>query len=159
MVSERKESPKRRKIYVGLGATALVIAVVGIWFWPKPAIIPGDASDPDQVAFGSRVYGRICANCHGTGLDGQLGWQEPMKDGTRLAPAHNTEGETWRLSDEALFDVVKFGGDYLNPDGGTSRMPAFEQKLTDGEIWSVIAFIKSSWPTDLQDAQKNAATD
>ena len=78
-----------------------------------------------------------------------------MQDGTRLAPAHNTNGETFHHSDEDLFQVVKFGGDYLKPDGGTSRMPAFEKKLTDDEIWSVIAFIKSNWPVDLQKAQQN----
>ena len=118
---------------------------------------PGDAKDVDQVAFGSRVYGRICANCHGSGLDGQLGWQQPLKDGTKLAPAHSKDGETWRKTDGTLFEVVKFGGETLKPDGKVSRMPSFEEKLTDAEIWAVIAFIKSTWPEDVQDAQRKAA--
>ncbi|MDH3660688.1 MAG: c-type cytochrome [Alphaproteobacteria bacterium] len=135
------------------------LAAGGSWYLHEGAIIPGDASDLDQVAFGSRVYGRICANCHGAELDGQLGWEEPLRDGTRLAPAHSTDGETWRMADETLFDVVKLGGQTLKPDGGVSRMPGFAEKLTDDEIWAVIAFMKSTWPADVQDAQQNAAMD
>lgn len=138
---------------VAIGATA---AGAYLYFQDGDRI-PGDVSDLDQVAFGSRVYSRICANCHGTELDGQLGWEKPLKDGTRLAPAHSAEGETWRRSDEDLFEVVKFGGETLKPDGGVSRMPGFGGKLTDGEIWAVIAFIKSTWPTNVQETQRNAS--
>ncbi|MGI9419173.1 MAG: c-type cytochrome [Geminicoccaceae bacterium] len=149
----------------GLALPALMVLAVGaiaaggFWYFQDDAVIPGDASDLDQVAFGSRVYSRICANCHGAELDGQLGWQDPLKDGTRLAPAHSTEGETWRRTDETLFEVVKFGGESLKPDGKVSRMPGFEKKLTDDEIWAVIAFIKSTWPADIQESQQNAAVD
>lgn len=136
-----------------------VIAVGGFWFFQNDTVLPGDATDLDQVAFGSRVYSRICANCHGAELDGQLGWEKPLKDGTRLAPAHSTDGETWRHADENLFEVVKFGGETLKPDGKVSRMPGFEEKLTDDEIWAVIAFIKSTWPADVQETQKNAAAE
>lgn len=156
---EAESRTRIRCVGLGVGAACASALIAGTWFWQGRALIPGDATDQDQVAFGGRVYGRICANCHGSGLDGQLGWQQPMKDGTRLAPAHNTEGETWHHSDKTLFEVVKFGGDYLKQDGTTSRMPAFENKLTDDEIWSVIAFIKSSWPADLQKAQQKAETD
>ena len=110
------------------------------------------------MAFGSRVYGRICANCHGTELDGQLGWEEPLKDGTRLAPAHSADGGTWKHSDDSLFNVVKFGGESMKPDGGVSRMPGFDKKLTDEEIWAVIAFIKSTWPNSVQEQQRGKST-
>lgn len=138
-----------------IGAITILSSAAAVWYWQGQTIIPGDASDPEQVAFGSRVYGRICSSCHGSNLDGQLGWQQPLKDGTRLAPAHNTDGETFHHSDKNLFRVVKFGGDYLKPESGQSRMPAFEKKLTDDEIWSVIAYIKSNWPVELQEAQQN----
>lgn len=140
----------------------LLIGAVGAgaaWHFQSGKVVPGDATDLDQVAFGSRIYSRICANCHGTELDGQLGWEKPLKDGTRLAPAHSSEGETWRRGDDALFDVVKDGGETLKPDGGVSRMPGFGDKLTEHEIWAVIAFIKSTWPSTVQEAQKNAAAD
>lgn len=140
---------------VAIGA----IAAGAYGYLREDVVIPGDASDLDQVAFGSRVYSHICANCHGTKLDGQLGWQEPLKDGTRLAPAHSVKGETWRLSDGDLFNIVRDGGETLKPDGGVSRMPGFGEKLTVDEIWAVIAFIKSTWPTDVQESQQNASMD
>lgn len=137
----------------GLGAVAAAAA----WYMQDRTAIPGDPADLDQVAFGSRIYARICANCHGAELDGQLGWEQPLKDGTRLAPAHSAEGETWQRSDDLLFEVVKVGGETLKPDGGVSRMPGFGEKLTADEIWAVIAFIKSTWPTSVQEAQHGAS--
>lgn len=155
----RDNRSRRRFVVPALLVGAVGASVVGaVWHFQSEMMIPGDATDLDQVAFGSRVYGRICANCHGAGLDGQLGWEEPLKDGTRLAPAHSTEGETWRRTDETLYEVVKFGGETLMPDGGVSRMPGFGEKLTDDEIWAVIAFIKSTWPTNVQEVQQNAST-
>ena len=47
----------------------------------------------------------------------------------------------------------------MNPDGGVSRMPGFGAKLTDDEMWAVIAFIKSTWPSDVQEAQQNASVE
>lgn len=150
-----------RRLALPIAGIAVMGAVAAgtVWYFQKGTVVPGDATDLDQVAFGSRIYSRICANCHGAGLDGQLGWEEPLKDGTRLAPAHSTEGKTWRRGDDALFEVVKVGGETLKPDGGVSRMPGFADKLTDPEIWAVIAFIKSTWPSNVQDAQQNAAAD
>ena len=133
-------------------------AAGGFWYVKNDAVVFGDPEDLDQVAFGSRVYGRICANCHGTELDGQLGWEKPLKDGTRLAPAHSADGGTWKHADDSLFKVVKFGGESMMADGGVSRMPGFDNKLTDEEIWAVIAFIKSTWPTSVQEQQRDKST-
>jgi len=144
--------------------TVLLLVVMGaaaagaVWYINDEAVVPGDSTDLDQVAFGSRVYSRICANCHGTELDGQLGWRKPLKDGTRLAPAHSADGGTWKHSDKNLFKVVKFGGASMMPEGGDSRMPGFDKKLTDDEIWAVIAFIKSTWPNSVQEKQRGSST-
>lgn len=155
----RNDRSARRFVRPVLLLSALgVIAAGVVWYVRDETTVPGDASDLDQVAFGSRVYSRICSNCHGTELDGQLGWKEPLKDGTRLAPAHSADGETWRRTDDTLFEVVKFGGKALKAEGETSRMPGFGDNLTDEEIWAVIAFIKSTWPTSVQEAQRDAET-
>lgn len=150
----------RRWILPAAGLVVLGAAAASAgWYFQDKAVIPGDASDLDQVAFGSRIYSRICANCHGLEMDGQLGWEKPLKDGTRLAPAHSAEGKTWQRSDETLFEVVKFGGETLKADGSVSRMPAFSEKLTDHEIWAVIAFIKSTWSSEMLEAQQEASTE
>ena len=49
-----------------------------------------------------------------------------------------------------LFAIVKNGlvPPYAPPDY-QSDMPAFGAKLSDGEIWSVLAFIKSHWSSEV----------
>jgi len=46
----------------------------------------------------------------------------------------------------------------MMPEGGDSRMPGFDKKLTDDEIWAVIAFIKSTWPNSVQEKQRGSST-
>ena len=58
-----------------------------------------------------------------------------------------------------MLEVIKFGGETLKPDGGVSRMPGFSEKLTEEEIWAVIAFIKSTWPSDVLEAQQSTTSD
>jgi mono/diheme cytochrome c family protein len=33
-------------------------------------------------------------------------------------------------------------------------MPAFGDKLSDDDIWAVLAYIKSRWPTEIRRAQQ-----
>jgi mono/diheme cytochrome c family protein len=33
-------------------------------------------------------------------------------------------------------------------------MPAFGEQLSDDEIWAVLAYIKSSWPPEIQAARE-----
>ena len=82
----RDERTGRRLALPLMGMAGIcAIAAGAYWYSQSATVIPGDATDLDQVAFGSRIYSRICANCHGAELDGQLGWEKPLKDGTRLA--------------------------------------------------------------------------
>ncbi len=69
------------------------------------------------------------------------------------APAHDQTGHTWAHTDEDLFRMTRDG---RFPGSGASRpssMPAFRGSLTDEEIVSVIAFIKSTWPVGLRVSQ------
>ena len=43
-------------------------------------------NDPVYVKMGEKVYLEQCASCHGVNLEGQVGWQDTMVDGMRLAP-------------------------------------------------------------------------
>jgi mono/diheme cytochrome c family protein len=53
-----------------------------------------------------------------------------------------------------LVEAVVEGGARLPANiGGTSDMPAFGELLTDEEITAVLAYIKSSWPEDIPQAQ------
>jgi len=42
----------------------------------------------------------------------------------------------------------------LAPDGYESDMPAFAGMLSDEDIWAALAFIKKSWPPEIQARQR-----
>ena len=113
---------------------------------------PGEESRSDPgngalVATGAKVYAQQCAACHGAKLEGQPNWRKRLSNGRFPAPPHDESGHTWHHPDDVLFGTVKHGlvpGIYA-PPGYESDMPAFGGKLTDEEIWAVLAFIKSHW--------------
>ena len=65
-------------------------------------------NDPVYVKMGEKVYLEQCASCHGVNLEGQVGWQDTMVDGMRLAPPHDKSGHTWHHPDEMLFNLTKY---------------------------------------------------
>jgi mono/diheme cytochrome c family protein len=107
-----------------------------------------DPFDRAQVALGAGLYVEHCAACHGAKLEGQPDWRRPLPNGRMPAPPHDESGHTWHHTDQALFGMVKKGlvPDYA-PKGYVSDMPAFGDKLSDAEIWAVLAFIASHWKT------------
>lgn len=86
-------------------------------------------------------------------MEGQADWQSELPTGGRPAPPHDASGHTWHHADAYLFSVTKFGGQANSPPDYKNNMPAFGDKLSDQQIWDVLAFIKSRWPPDIQQAQ------
>jgi mono/diheme cytochrome c family protein len=107
-----------------------------------------------EVALGREVYSAHCASCHGANLEGQPNWQQALPTGGLPAPPHDASGHTWHHNDQSLFTTVKWGGAATAPEGFKSNMPAFGDRLSDREIWAVLAFIKSTWPPEIQEAQR-----
>jgi mono/diheme cytochrome c family protein len=108
-----------------------------------PRADPGDAA---RVALGQRVYAQHCASCHGTKLEGQPDWRRRLPNGRMPAPPHDETGHTWHHADALLFAITKQGLVPPHaPAGYESDMPAFGKTLSDEEIWSVLAYIKSHW--------------
>lgn len=64
------------------------------------------------------------------------------------APPHDETGHTWHHADSVLFGITKRGlvPPYAPPDY-QSDMPGFARRLSDDDIWAVLAFIKSHWRT------------
>ena len=114
---------------------------------PRPGDDPrADAHDPAQLALGASIYSQHCAACHGSKLEGQPEWRRRLPNGRMPAPPHDELGHTWHHPDAVLFGITKSGLVPPNaPPGYESDMPAFSGKLSDGEIWSVLAYIKSHW--------------
>lgn len=149
-------SSMRNKIGLGLLAAAFAFLVGAIIYaLLQEGKSPADPGDPEQVARGRFVYDRHCAACHGIRLEGQPNWQSKLPTGRMPAPPHDASGHTWHHPDGILFGITKYGlvpGKYA-PPRYESDMPTFGAQLPDEEIWAVLAYIKSSWPDKIREAQ------
>jgi mono/diheme cytochrome c family protein len=110
---------------------------------PAPRADPRDAA---KVALGAKVYAQQCAACHGAKLEGQPNWRTRLPNDRLPAPPHDESGHTWHHPDYVLFAITKNGlvPPYA-PKDYESDMPAFAGKLSDEEIWAVLAYLKTHW--------------
>jgi mono/diheme cytochrome c family protein len=137
-----------------IGVTALALGAMAAIY--LSIADPGQAGllKPDDsrvTAQGKRLYAETCASCHGVGLEGEPNWRTPGEDGLMPAPPHDQSGHTWHHSEKLLFELTKFG---IAKTAGLkdyqTRMPAYEDILSDEEIIAVLSYIKSRWPEELQ---------
>jgi mono/diheme cytochrome c family protein len=145
----------RRRTVIWVGSVALALLVVGsVAVWPL--MLCGGRADPTdaaQVALGKTVYAGNCVSCHGANLEGQPDWGSRKADGRMPAPPHDATGHTWHHPDDVLVSVIKKGLEKHTPPGYGSDMPAFGGVLTDEQIGAVLAYLKSSWPPEVQERQ------
>lgn len=129
----------------------LVIGGVASWLTltPHSPVRPTAA----RLASGQALYAEQCAACHGAKLEGQPNWRERLPNGRLPAPPHDVSGHTWHHPDSDLFAMTKHGLEPFAPPGYQSDMPAFADKLTDQQIHDVLAYIKSTWPPEIQAKQ------
>ena len=105
-----------------------------------------DPRDAAKLALGAKVYARTCSSCHGAKLEGQPNWRARGANGRLPAPPHDESGHTWHHPDRVLFGITKHGPvPPYAPKNYESDMPSFGGKLSDEEIWAVLAYIKSHW--------------
>lgn len=148
---------RQRRVGRPLLIGGFVLLVVGMIAWNvrgTTGITSANPKNPRAVALGKQVYAAQCASCHGANLEGQPNWQQPLPTGGMPAPPHDPTGHTWHHSDESLFTTVKYGGQATSPPGYKNNMPALGNILSDAEIFAVLAYIKSTWPPEIQTAQQ-----
>jgi len=155
-------SAVRNKIGLGLlaAAFAFLMGAIAVALYQERHT-PANPGDTQQVARGKAVYTQHCAACHGTKLEGQPNWREKLPTGRVPAPPHDASGHTWHHPDSVLFGITKHGlvpGKYAPPKY-ESDMPAFSGKLSDEEIWAVLAYLKSTWPDKIRAAQAEITRD
>lgn len=144
-------------IKIGAGVVVALLVAGGLWFSSaSPGNLSADATDPDLVNLGRQTYATHCASCHGANLEGQPNWRERGADGLLPAPPHDESGHTWHHGDNVLFDLTKRGPAAVVGNGYRSAMPGFSEILSDREIWSSLAYIKSRWPSRARAAQAKA---
>jgi mono/diheme cytochrome c family protein len=106
------------------------------------------------MALGEQLYVTNCAACHGLALEGQPNWQQQNPDGTLKAPPHDETGHTWHHGDGYLLDRIRYGVRDLDPQmQAASNMPGYKDVLTEAEMVAVLDYIKSEWPTNIQQTQ------
>lgn len=135
------------------GLAVLGIAVAYIALKPDGPVY-ADATDRRLVIQGKAIYDQQCAACHGSDLKGQANWQSPLPEGGRPAPPHDETGHTWHHADELLFALTKDGGQVYSPPDYKNNMPGFGETLSDREILAALAYIKSTWPAEIQARQE-----
>ena len=145
----------RKRTVIVLAAVA-VLTAVSVWnaLYGGKTRDKADSGNAAQVALGQKLYGIHCASCHGADLKGEADWQYRKADGKLPAPPHDETGHTWHHPDQQLFDVIKHGTAAYAPPGYATDMGAYEDKLSDSDIWAVIAYIQSRWPADIRMRQR-----
>ncbi|HYD94965.1 MAG TPA: cytochrome c [Noviherbaspirillum sp.] len=147
-----------RKLLLAAAIAAAAVGTVGLLRQgqaPDTAYI--DPADKELVSRGKPVYAQHCAACHGANLEGQPEWRKRRANGRLPAPPHDETGHTWHHPDRVLVDIVKHGlvPGKTAPDGYQSDMPGYAAALSDLEINAVLAYIKSRWPAEVLEMQKN----
>ena len=100
-----------------------------------------------MIIRGKIAYENNCISCHMINLVGAENWKSTDEDGHRKAPPLNGTGHTWHHDDKTLHAIIKNGLAKL-VKGYEGKMMGFGDKLSDKEIDSVLAYIKSYWPKD-----------
>ncbi len=151
-MSQQNSQPGVRPLVWWLLAIVLVGASAALAWWQlKSAPLNSmDTSDARIIAQGRALYDQQCASCHGGKLEGQPDWRSRLPSGRLPAPPHDASGHTWHHPAHVLFGIVKNGIQAYAPAGYESDMPAFGGALSDAEIWAVLAYIRSTWPEDIQ---------
>ena len=93
-----------------------------------------------HLAVGRRVYYENCVPCHGDHLDGQ----GHFANGFNPLPANfQDNGTIAQLTESFVFWRIAKGGPGLPREGTpwNSAMPAWEDFLTEDEIWAVVLFL------------------
>jgi mono/diheme cytochrome c family protein len=119
-----------------------------IQFRGKPISISGadnplrkdQAAIPKHVAAGGAIYVRNCMYCHGDNLDGK----GHFAAGFNPPPANFQDPGTIAMLQEAyLFWRIAKGGPGLPRESTpwNSVMPAWEDRLTEEQIWQVIMYL------------------
>lgn len=97
---------------------------------------------PFHVEYGKQVYAQHCASCHGADAEGAANWTKRDETGRFPPPPLNGTAHAWHHPMGQLIHVIRFS----RPN---SAMPAWDETLSPGDIYSVIAWFQSLWPEEV----------
>jgi len=100
-----------------------------------PVVASGQAKGDAKA--GKTKYDTNCGGCHGATGKGD----GPAAAALNPKPQDHTNGKVMNgLADKYLFDIIKDGGKAVQK---AAVMPAASKKLTDQDIWDMVAYIRS----------------
>ena len=142
------------KLFTGTYFLLVLLFTTGMLNHTASAARNANPNYIQQIKHGKLIYHRFCSLCHGTNLEGQPNWRTRKPNGRLPAPPHDETGHTWHHADDLLFGIVKFGMvPPYGPKNYESDMPAWGSTLKDTDIWAVLAYIKSRWPSETRKIQ------
>ena len=114
-----------------IGGTASFLFLLG-------SVAPGSyAAEKGDPKTGKKIYGFLCASCHGTSGKGN----GTAASALPVKPRNHTDGKYMNaLTDKYLFDFIKGGGISA---GKSPLMPPWGGRLKDKDIRNVLSYIRS----------------
>ncbi len=97
----------------------------------------------NQVAQGKPLYTQHCSKCHGENAEATPDWRKSDEKGNYPPPPLNGTAHSWHHPLPLLRLTIRNGGAKF---GG--KMPPFGNKLSAGEVDSIIAWFQSLWPDE-----------
>lgn len=96
-------------------------------------LAPGGKASDEVLATGENMYNAYCSACHGAG--GAGGAAVPERGYPAAPPALSGDGNSSMIrSDGYIFLTIRNGG---------AIMPSYSYGMSDEEIWSVVAYIRT----------------
>ncbi|MEO1766160.1 c-type cytochrome [Thiobacter aerophilum] len=108
---------------------------------PDPAVARRRGIDPTRAEQGARLFAAHCAACHGSRAEGTPNWRTPGADGKYPPPPLDGSAHAWHHPRAILRLTIREGTGRL---GG--NMPAFRDKLSEGDIEAIIDWLVARWP-------------
>lgn len=135
----------RRTVWLAAGLVLAAVLALGGW-----RFLGADATAPTaaELTRGQELYAANCASCHGADGAGQADWRTRRADGRLPAPPLNGDGHTWHHPDRQLIAIITHGVEAFAPAGYRSDMAGFGDRLSADEIRQILAYLKSTWPSD-----------
>lgn len=127
---KRQPTESRRTVLLALLTFGILLVLVVVFVIRPTAGVPSQANDgPANSTDGQVLFEAYCAACHGK--DGQ-----PVVPDARIL---NANGETWRLSNDEIGQMIR---------NGSQLMPAMGADFSDEQVDAVITYIKAWWTPD-----------
>ena len=115
---------------------AMLLSIVSMAATAQTDPAPTDPAKTDP-AKGKKIYDQMCAGCHGFRGDGGEGHRGGFSP---HVPTLANKEYMASVPDDYLVMIVKKGGAYM---GKMVTMPAWEKRLNDEEILSIVAHMRT----------------